>query len=196
MRFLFAVFIMIIFSVKTFSQAELIDLPIDSTTGRISYTEVVMVDSSLSKQELYSRAREWFAKTYNSSTNVIQMDDKESGKIVGKALMQVYCRSLGSDRKCGFVNYTISIYFKEGRYKFELTDFYHTGQVISSDNVMPDYGACENWINDKRKYPMMSQKAVQKISIYFLKQLDEKANALLVDLKQAMKSKASLKPDW
>jgi len=196
MRQLIPFLIFTFFTVETFAQNENPNLPIDSATGKITYVGVVTVDTSIKKLELYSRAREWFAKTYNSSTTVIQMDDKESGKIVGKALIQAYCKSLGSDRKCGFINYTISVYFKDGRYKYEITDFYHTGQYISRDNVIPDYGACENWINDKRKYPLMSQKAVQKISNYFLKQLDDNTKALIVDLHETLKLKSNSKADW
>lgn len=183
-----------IVSLNTVAQKDAPTLPIDSLTNKITYTEVINVDSSLNRQELFSRAREWFAKTYKSSTNVIQMEDKENGEIVGKALMQAYCKSLGSDRQCGFINYTISVYLKDGRFKYEITDFYHSGQYVSGGSAIPDYGPCEAWINDKRKYPMMSQKGVQKISNYFLKQLDENIHSLIVNLKQSMKMGA--KAEW
>lgn len=65
------------------------NLPIDNETKLITYSEVIILDSTVNKSELYSRAREWFAKAFKSSKNVIQMDDKENGKIIGKALMQV-----------------------------------------------------------------------------------------------------------
>lgn len=188
--------LIVLISLSVTAQKDTPNLPIDSLTKKITYSEVVFVDSNINKQELFSRAREWFAKVYKSSTNVIQMEDKENGKIVGKALMQVYCKSLGADRKCGFVNYTISFYLKDGRYKFEITDFYHSGQQVSIDNIIPDYGPCEYWIDDKRKYPMMSQKGVQKISNYFLKQIDSNINYLIIDFKQAMKTKSSGNDNW
>jgi len=170
------------------------NLPIDSITKKITYTQVVYVDSSLNSQELFSIGKEWFAKSFNSSNDVIQMADKESGKIVGKGTMQVYCKSIGSHRKCGFVNFTISIYLKNARYKYEITNFIHTGQTISRDNVIPDYGPCEYWINDKREYPLMSQNGVQKISNYFLKQLDDDIKALTDDLKKVMSN--TKKENW
>src|ERR1035437_2334407 len=105
MKILLTTFLLISLT-GAFAQAP--NLPIDSTTNLITYTEVVKADSN--KTELYSRAREWFAKTYKSSAKVIQMDDKESGKIVGKAVMQVYHKALGSNHKSGYINYTISIY--------------------------------------------------------------------------------------
>ena len=77
MKFLLTTFLLT-FYIRAFAQPP--NLPIDSTTHLITYSEVVKVDGN--KDELYSRAREWFAKTYNSAKNVIQMDDKD--KIVGK----------------------------------------------------------------------------------------------------------------
>jgi hypothetical protein len=193
MRFLISIFILTLFTIETFAQKGNPIVPIDSVTGKISYTGVVIVDTSLNKQELFSRTREWFAKTYNSSTKVIQMEDKESGVIVGKALMQVYRKSLGSNYECGFINYTISVYFKDGRYKYEITDFYYTGP---SDNpVIPD-GACETWIYAKVKFPLMSQQAIKKILNYFLIQIDDNTKALIADLEKTLKLKSKSKPDW
>lgn len=180
------------------AQSDKPNMPIDSLTNRITYTEVVYVDSTINKLELYSRAREWFAKTYKSSTNVLQMDDKESGKLVGKALMHVYHRALGSDYKSGYVNYTISVYLKDGRYKYEITDFFHTGEYVGDGNRIPDYGACELWIDDQRKYPLASKKSIQKISNYYLSQLDTNIKSLILDLKSEMNKPASKnsKENW
>ena len=58
-------------------------LPIDEKTGKIVYSEIVKVDST-SSPELYLRAKTWFVRNFNSANNVIQLDDKESGKIIGK----------------------------------------------------------------------------------------------------------------
>ena len=193
MRLLIPFFILTFFTVESFAQNDNPNLPIDKATGKITYTGIVHVDTSLNKQELFYRAIEWFAKTCNSSTKVIQMEDKESGVIVGKALMQVYRKSLDNDYKCGFINFSISVYFKDGRYKYEITGFYYTGP---DDNpIIPD-GACETWINDKIKYPLMSQKGIQKILNYYLKQLDDNTKALIIDLEETLKLKLTSETDW
>ena len=170
-------------------------LPIDNLTNKITYSEVVYVDSLANKEELFSRAREWFAKAYKSSTNVIQMEDKESGKIVGKALMKVYHKALGSNYPSGYINYTISIYLKDGRYKYEVTTFHHTGQLVSGGNRIPDYGICENMINTTDKTMGMSY---QKTYNYYLYQMDNNIKELISDLKASMTTKATntKKEDW
>jgi hypothetical protein len=161
-------------------------LPIDSVTGKITYTKVVYVDSLANKQVLFSKAREWFAKAYISSTNVIQMEDKESGKIIGKAKIQVYTKGLfGGNYPAGFINYTISIFVKDYRYKYEITNFYHTGQ-----DYTPDYGNCENMIN--------STAPEKKVYTQLLYQMDNNIKALIEDLTSAMNSKDTnlKKDDW
>jgi len=164
-----------------FGQKETSKLPIDSLTGKIVYSEVMHVDSSATRQELFSKAREWFAKAYKSSKNVIQMEDKESGKIVGKALMQVYYKN----RQDGYINYTISIQVKDGRYKYEVTDFYHTGQDVSGGSI-PDFGLCEKMINTTDKYFGIS---MQKNYTSCLYQMDNNIKALISDLKFEMATK-------
>jgi CspA family cold shock protein len=114
----------------------------------------VFVDSLTNKNELFLRAREWFAKTYKSSMNVIQMEDKENGKIIGKALLKVFMTTfVDSQLESGFINYSISIYIKDGRYKYEITDFYHTGMFINSSvGTSPDGGPCEKLFNEKKGF--------------------------------------------
>lgn len=104
----------------------------------ISYTEVVNVDSTLSANELYSRARSWFAETYRSAQDVIQMDDKENAKIIGKSNFK-YDRI--NDKASGWVSYTITIEARNGRYKYTITNFIHessTGNLYSFGLITDD----------------------------------------------------------
>ena len=57
-------FILLLFALSNSSSGQ--TLPIDSTTGKITYTEVVKVDS-ITKDQLYSRALVWFTKTFKSA---------------------------------------------------------------------------------------------------------------------------------
>jgi len=166
----------------SFGQKETPNLPIDSSTNKITYAEVINVDSLTSKQELYSRAREWFAKTYNSSKEVLQMEDKESGKIIGKALIQVYYKMLGMDHEHGYINYTITIAVKDGKYKYEITDLHHKGQFVQ-DGMSPSYGLCENMIN--------SGTSRQKLYNYCLYVADRDIKNLIIDLKSSMNLKSN-----
>lgn len=104
--------------------------------GKIFFTEVVEVPD-VEQSILHSRALEWFAKAFKSAQDVIQMNDKENGKIVGKGNFgDININvNLGLVPVEGHVNFTISIYFKEGKYKFEITDFYHEGLGRYSNGI-------------------------------------------------------------
>jgi len=99
------------------------DFPIDEKTGEICFTEIIEVDS-LNKSDLYLRAREWFANSFISANNVIQMDNKDAGIIVGKGTFEVYT-SLLMRQHAGYVHFTIKIYIKDYKYKYEITNIYH-----------------------------------------------------------------------
>jgi hypothetical protein len=71
-------------------------------------SEVVSVDSTTTKETLYSNALSFFATTFKSAQNVIQMKDPESGKVIGKGL-------LSNGRKV-----TVTISCKDGKYKYDI----------------------------------------------------------------------------
>jgi hypothetical protein len=96
------------------------ELPFDATTHQIAYQGVVEV-AGATKEQLYTRAYEWLAKAYRSANDVIQMQDKEAGRLVGKGTASVRARGLSA----GYVRHTLTIYLKDGRYKYVLTDFVH-----------------------------------------------------------------------
>jgi hypothetical protein len=117
--------------------------PIDKETNKILFTDVIKVDS-VTQNELFVKANEWFAKTYNDSKEVIQLRDKESGKIVGKGAFRVYAHLMGI-HDYGLVRYTIKLMIKEGRYKYEICDLYHefaNSGVGSGGDMMNEKAAC------------------------------------------------------
>lgn len=119
--------ILIFLSGQSFSQ---------STVTILSYSEVIQMDS-IPKAELFSRAQMAFVTIFRSSKDVIQLADKENGKIVGKALFSYNPTIfIGNMLTRGLVRYTISIQVKDGRYKYEITDFRHTADKPSSDMSM------------------------------------------------------------
>jgi Domain of unknown function (DUF4468) with TBP-like fold len=79
-------------------------------------SEIVKVDSTLTKSTLYSNGLTWFAYKFKSSNDVIQMKDPESGKIIGKGIFDfVYQNGKSIPR-----HITITLTVKDGRYKYEV----------------------------------------------------------------------------
>lgn len=140
MKELILVFTLVLGNLILYSQ----DLPIDANTKRITFTEVVYVDdTTTTKDQLYSIAREWFAKTFNSANDVLQMDDRQAGKLIGKSNFEINRTAYLTDSR---VEFTISVYLKDGQYKYEITGFNHisyksgfSGGALEDDK--PDCGS-------------------------------------------------------
>lgn len=186
----FSVIFLLAISTAT-GQEKLLSLPFDSITNKITYSQIVLLDSSAKQTELFVKAREWFSKTYKSSQDVIQMDDKESGIIIGKALLNVYYKTLGITFNSGYINYTIKFSVKDGKYKYEISDFYHTGGYING-HKQPDGGPCEKLFQNKKG---VNGNSYERTYEKYLIEMDDEIKDLIYDLKLSMASKLNLE-DW
>ncbi len=160
----------------------------------LSYSEVVKTDS-IPQSELYNRAKIWFSTTYVDSKSVIQLDDKDNGQIVAKAKM-VYNPKVftGSSQTEGYINYTIKVFVKEGRYKYEISDFFHdpkgcefgkycVGKITTDKDCPNPKTLAKGWSN--------------KVWNDIKNQIDVNINSLLIGLKINMaKQTESKKEDW
>lgn len=160
-------------------------LPIDKESGKITYSEIVIVDNADAKA-LYNKAKIWFVHSFNSAQNVIQLDDKESAKIIGKGLFSV-TSSVIVKADIGVVKFTIEINAKDGRYKYTITDFWHEAYISNvttpGDLRLPKPGGGimtmgkGNWNGIKR-------------------QTNEKVLEMIFSLKKAMSSSQSKDDSW
>ncbi len=82
------------------------------------YTEVVQIENK-NADELYVKAKEWFVLSFNSANDVIQLDDKENKKLIGKGIKKIehYVNGISVPLSMYF---TLITEFKDGRYKCEL----------------------------------------------------------------------------
>lgn len=97
-------------------------LPIDSASQRVSFTGVVQVPGA-TKAELYSRAREWFANNFGSSKAVLEMDDREIGKLIGRAYEPFGWEANVMVTLPSRLWRTIKVEVKDGRYRYTITNF-------------------------------------------------------------------------
>jgi hypothetical protein len=158
------------------------DLPVDPTTNLITYSEVVETPG-VSKADLYVRAGTWFSRTFKSSKSVLELQDKEAGKLIGKGVIPVIIKvPIMGATDAGTVSATITVLCKDGKYKY----------VIDNLNHERPYGAnTQQWVNggaleqEKPKVGMMgrpSKKEWNDIKAAF----DKEAKAMVADLKKAM----------
>lgn len=91
----------------------------------LTFTEVVEVDS-LSQKQIFNLSKEWFAHSFNSAQHVIQYDNAEEGKVIGKGTFKYKGKPMVSGTAAtGPVTFTITIEAKDNKYKYTLTDFSH-----------------------------------------------------------------------
>lgn len=138
------------------------------------YTEVVTVEGKNSDQ-LYSSAREWFAETFKSAKDVLQMDDPVAGKLIGKGMGDI-------NVKAGMVPVTldyefqVKIFVKDGRYKYTIDNI-----ATVSDGVKTNY---EEFEQAKEKFKNKKKRVAYFNSI--LNGIDSDMKKLIASLNSKM----------
>lgn len=99
-------------------------VPVDSITKKITYEGVVEV-KGVSASDLFNRAHDWFMTFYKNPNEVIRTIDSVSHKIEGKPRFRLSnpADKEGTRTDAGITQYLITVIAKDGRFKYELTEF-------------------------------------------------------------------------
>ncbi|MGJ1419956.1 DUF4468 domain-containing protein [Sphingobacterium spiritivorum] len=140
--------------------------------GEVVYTEVV--ESNLNKDELYRNAKSWIASYFISSKDVIDLQDQEAGKIIGKAILKPKLSYLGQSRHAD-VNISFQIDCKDGKYRYiiKVLDYYHAQTAQSIPELIE--------IAHGRKKTLTNTKSYAKKQI---EGLSNSINDLIISLKK------------
>jgi hypothetical protein len=146
-------------------------LPVDSITHLITYEAVTQVPGATA-EILYKRALDWFNSYYKNPAEVIRENDAAKGKIVGKSRFRIYNPpdKEGTKTDVGLVQYTITVGAKEGRFKYELTEF--NWKQLS-------YYPLEKWMDTKGQM-------YTPVYNHYLTQTDDYVKELVKNLKNAI----------
>ena len=159
------------------------ELPMDNDTKKITYTEVVDVPGA-SAEQIYQRAMAWFKTYYKNPTEVIRENDSLKHSITGKPRFRVSNPpdKEGTKTDAGLVQYTITVAAKDGRFKYELTEF---------NWKQNSYYAIEKW------YDTAMPSCTPAMNEYLL-QTDNYAKTTIADLKNAVtnEKRVKSKDDW
>lgn len=157
-------------------------LPVDEKTGLITYSKVSEVSGTTSGT-LYQRALEWANKHYKNPADVIRERDSVGGQITCKARFKIMnpADKKGVATDAGNVMYTLKIQFKDGRYRYELTEINWKQQ---------SYYPCERWM-DK------TAAGYKPEFDYYLQQTDASVREALKSMEKALSTAPSAKTeDW
>lgn len=75
------------------------------------------------------------------------MQDQDAGIIIVNGIIPVKVVTIGIPSPAGYVKYTLKIYLKDGRYKYEMTDFWHEAGTSEMKNggALSDANADDKW---------------------------------------------------
>jgi hypothetical protein len=112
------IIVIIMLHLQLFAQSRLPD------DKRFDYTEIINVDS-VKKDLLFGYVKVWLGKTYKSANNVIQVEDKETGKIIVKAITSTYIENWAKKHDGGKVDYILEIDVKDNKVKLHFYNYSH-----------------------------------------------------------------------
>ena len=150
-QLLLTVLVLIGISSTLFAQ----NLPVDAGTGKITYLEVVDA-TGVKPTDLTKVVKEWASK------QGFTVKEETADKLVYSAFTNVeYPNVNGSATEKSPVTFTLSVFIKDGKYRYIATDFFHVGDAKSKvsggklENVTPECGATKmtskSWVLIKTK---------------------------------------------
>jgi len=157
-------------------------LPIDETTKKITFTSVSELPG-ISKDSLHTKAIAWCHEYFVNPTEVIRENNRKEGKIVCKPRFKIMnpADKKGTITEGGNVQYTLILQFKDGKYRYTMTDY---------NWKQPSYYEAEKWMDTENQYYKPEFE-------YYLQQIDEQANETSKNLHEFMAAKKPVKnDDW
>lgn len=149
--------------------------------NNIFYSGVLNVDS-VSKMELYRRAKRYIVENYKSGKDVIQLDDPLGYEVIGKGNYKVICHGAFGWSMEIYVEHTMKVSCKDGKYRYEITGmrdqyFLNSTQYTRAKNV---------------DEPLLLFDLVKgKYRLNFFGDVDLAVKKEIADIEKAMKSNAN-----
>lgn len=104
------------------------NLTIPTKEGVIFYEQVAQCSDN--QKDLYFKARKWFVDTFNSAKSVLQMEDKDEGKLAGKAFY-TYNFNNGMSTSKVTIDFTLNLDIKDGKYRVQFYDMYGSNTNVN-----------------------------------------------------------------
>lgn len=90
--------------------------------GSIKFDEIIVTDSSLKREQLFIKIRQWFVENFMDSKNVLEVNDISNGLLTGKGSYH-YTKSSFTNIHEGYVTFIINASIKDGKFRYQLYDF-------------------------------------------------------------------------
>lgn len=124
--------------------------PAFATTADADKTlEIVVEVSAAKKEDIYASTKLWMAETFISSKSVIEVDDKEAGRIIGNISADVVCTKgfwACAGLKGNYLNATMRIDIKDAKFRITLSKMTWSSPPTTTAN---GYDRVEFYSNEK-----------------------------------------------
>jgi hypothetical protein len=162
-----------------FGQQEPYQLPVDQTSGLITYQEVISVEGS--KDTLFNRCATWLHTFYANPWEVAKVRDQATGLIKIQHQFRVYdVDENGLKTDAGMIIYSMKLEFKENKYRYTIDNL-----LLKTVSKYP----IENWLDKSRPdYNEKYENYLKQIDSYF-------RDELIKSLKEGMLPPQKVKPD-
>jgi hypothetical protein len=157
----------------------------------VTYADVEQVDGA-TKDQLFQRARQWFNDAFKSSRDVLQINDKESGELAGKGLMNIPYKYPALGAKFNYdvdVFFKVNIWVKDGKYKYEFTSY--DGRTKPYPNASAPFGILTSSPTCPVKWSMVRQKIMDQMWNEVKEKAGLNTKVLIAALKSAMAGNGS-----
>jgi hypothetical protein len=152
----------------------------------IKYSEVITVDNT-TKDLLFQRGRAWFNDAFKSMKNVLQVQDKETGELVGKGTFKTSYvnHAIVAVTVPVMVDFDIKLYVKDGKYKYSIENLKPTlyNMYGRTSMEMPMLTSGEQYPD---KLPYNSAKKANQYWAELKANSEKEVNGLISTLKLAM----------
>lgn len=170
--------ILLLFTTSAFSQIS--DKFKKDENGNIIHSKIFDFENQ-SKDKLYGKVKMYFAEIFKSSNDVIQLDDKENGIIIGKGITHFNVQNGKYTFKCK-LNFTLKVSIKENKCKIEVYNIVYNDSFPAETFYNKE--ADERYIKAKDKQKSMMDDYVNG-TINFFELLD---NSLVKTINQEKSS--------
>lgn len=160
------------------------NLPVPVKNGGIYYENVVKVNESFSKADLFEKAKQWVAENYTASPayNPIQYENEKIGTlIVNIGLGNIYPEKFNYFYEN--INCSLIIQVQNGKYKYIFSKFKSTIAITSDNKTSRGDADFNNLFDPKNK--------LGKDDLYTLDQINIKIQSTIKDLEQALNEPVS-----
>jgi len=160
-------------------------LPMDEKKEFVTYSKVITLEG-VTAQELYERGKKWFFAYFKNPAEKIRVDDADKKEMEGFIRFPLMVPDKkGVESKVSTIQYSLFLYFKDGRYKYTITKINELAQ---------SYQGIEQWNHDlpqgKDSAPADAEKHAQWLTI-----VDKNIKADIDAMEKGMTDKGEKKSD-